>query len=33
MPPAWIFYMVGACFTAFVIGWIIAAVIDELNDK
>jgi hypothetical protein len=33
MPPPWVLYMVAACFAAFVTGWIIAAVIDELNDK
>jgi hypothetical protein len=33
MPPSWVFYMVGVCFAAFVIGWIIAAVMDELSDK
>ena len=33
MPPSWIFYMMAACFAGFVIGWIIAAVMDELSDK
>ena len=31
--PSWIYYMGACCFTAFVIGWIIAAVMDELSDK
>jgi hypothetical protein len=29
MLPSWVYYMVAACFAAFLVGWIIAWLVDE----
>ena len=31
--PTWGYYMAASCFTAFLVGWLLAYIIDTWNDK